>query len=170
MALAAPLSAAPLVTYTVTPLPGGLAAYDLYFEEDTGAAVTWFAQKWSFTGDIKQTLAFGTVPVMKEADANTYDALQVNGSNYKKLEDTWVGAAFVAFPLDTDLDPPPPNPLDEPGLFEVSSATDPTNKLSQVLFAHIVASGPVQYEGKIALSGSSQFFDQAGTLAIPEPS
>jgi len=170
LAVVSPLQATVFLTYDATPLAGGAIAYDLYFDDDSGVAGTWFAQNWTFTGDIQQTLAFGINTVSKEVDANTFDALQGVGSGYKKLEDTWVGAGFAAFPLDANQNPPPPNPLDQPGLFGVSAGSDPGNKLSKVLFVHIVADEPVAYSGNIARSGSTEFLPFSGVLAVPEPS
>lgn len=170
LAIAPRAQATVFLTYDITPLAGGAIAYDLYFNDDSGIDGTWFAQNWTFEGDIQQKLAFGINTVSKEVDADTFDALQNVGSGYKKLEDTWVGAAFTTFPLDTVHIPPPPNPLDQPGLFGVTAGTDPSNKLSTTLFVHLVANGPITYSGNIARSGSSQFLPFSGVLAVPEPS
>jgi len=168
--LLAPARATVLVTYDATPLASGATAYDLYFNDDSGVDGSWFAQNWTFTGDIQQKLAFGINAVSKEVDANTYDALQGSGSGYKKLEDSWVGAAFTVFPLDNSQTPPPPNPLEQSGLFQVAGGTDAANKLSKVLFVHLVADGPIAYSGSIARTGSAVLLPFSGVLAVPEPS
>jgi hypothetical protein len=170
LVVGSPLQATVFLTYDATPLAGGAVAYDLYFNDDSATEGTWFAQNWTFSGDIKQTLAFSITPVSKEADANNYDALQFAGSLYKKLEDTWVGGGFTAFPSDTSQIPPPPNPLEQPGLFSVTAGSDAANKLSKVLFVHLVADGPISYSGSIARTGVDGLIPFSGVLAVPEPS
>jgi hypothetical protein len=170
LVIASSAHATVLVTYDATPLANGATAYDLYFTDDSGVDGSWFAQNWTFAGDIKQRLAFGITAITKEAEADTYDALQGSGSGYKKLEDTWVGAAFTVFPLDTSQTPSPPNPLEQPGLFKATAGSDAANKLSKVLFVHLVAEGPVSYSGSIARTGASGLIPFSGVLAVPEPS
>lgn len=170
LVLGSPLQATVFLTYNTTPLANGATAYDLYFNDDSAVEGSWFAQDWTFTGDIQQKLAFGFTSITKEADANIFDALQGSGSGYKKLEDTWVGAAFTAFPVDSSQIPPPANPLEQVGLFKVAGGTDPSNKLSQVLFVHLVANGPISYTGSIARTGVTELLPFSGVLAVPEPS
>jgi hypothetical protein len=170
LVIGSPLQATVFLTYNTTPLANGAIAYDLYFNDDSPVEGSWFAQDWTFTGDIQQKLAFGFTSVTKEAEANTFDALQGSGSGYKKLEDTWVGGAFTTFPVDSSQIPPPANPLEQVGLFKVAGGTDPSNKLSQVLFVHLVANGPVSYTGSIARTGFSELLPFSGVLAVPEPS
>lgn len=160
--MASSLRAGILVSYTSTPLSGGLVAYDIYLQDDTNNPGVWFAQEWSFTGNIQQTLAFGSTVVSKESDAILYNSIP--GSGYVLLQDTWVGSAWTNFP------PPSPNPLDQLGTFSFSAGTDAANKVATVLLAHIVADGPVQYSGLSTKSGLTAFVPASGVLVVPEPS
>ena len=159
-----PAFALPIVTHTTTPLGGGLNAYDVYLSDI--AATSWFVDSLTFTGAIQQQLAFGTIGVSKEADANTFNGL----GGYVKSTDTWVGSDWANFLKGS--------PIDALNEFSLTAGSSAGTSLSKILVAHIVAAGDVQYSGYVfnintagmnpdtPMSGGMLV---AGILAVPEP-
>jgi len=150
-------TAAPIVTSTVSDLGGGLHAFDVYLVDPGSDAKSWFVTDFEFTGAIQQILAFGSVTVSKESDANTFNGL----GGYVKLTDTWAGAAWVDFP--------PPAIVDTPGVFSITGGTGGGSAYTTVLLAHIVASGQIDYSGRISRYTVPNGLSVEGTLAVPEP-
>lgn len=159
-----PAYALPIVTHATTPLAGGLNAYDVYLSDTS--ATSWFVASLTFTGAIQQQLAFGTIGVSKEADANTFNGL----GGYVKSADTWVGNDWANFLKGS--------PIDALNEFSLTAGSSAGTTLSKILVAHIVAAGEVQYSGYVfnintagmnpdtPMSGGMLV---AGILAVPEP-
>jgi hypothetical protein len=152
----APAVGAPLVTYTASS-NAGTNFFDVFIDDPGSNPASFSVTNLKFNGVLLNNKAFVVLDVNKEADADAFAAAPESG--FVKETDTWVGKAWADFP-GTGV-------ISSPTLFQVTAGTGGGSQYTKVLLAHIVATGNIDYSGRISRAG--QDFEVSGTLAVPEP-
>jgi hypothetical protein len=157
-------------------LGGGLYGHEFWVDNVGAAGSGWFIEmEWhgasqaevdqacpgNLPGTITQLLAFGSVTIHLEADADTYEGLP--GSGYLKALDTWIKAEFCySFMSST--------PIEGANSYVVESATDSGVSTVTAPHAYIVADGDVAFSGRLGVGATSPIWEPvSGTSPIPEP-
>jgi len=147
---------APIVTYAASS-NGGTSFFDVFIDDPGSVAGSYLVTNFQFSGNLLNNKAFGVLDVNKEGDADAFAATP--GSGFVKNTDTWVGKAWTDFPGS--------GVTSSPTLFQVTAGTGGGSQVTKVLFAHIVATGNVDFGGTVSRSGED--YQIQGTLAVPEP-
>lgn len=162
LAIAAPAMAGPvqpqIFTTSITPLGGGLFAYEVAVQNLGGDPTAFFLDALTFTGSINQIKAFGAVTVNTEADATLYNT--INNPPYSKNLDSWVYNPFATNTAGAGI-------VEGAGSYQVTAGSGGGNLAVSFPVAHIVAGSSIGYGGGVSAGG--QDFAVQGTLAVPEP-
>jgi len=156
--LATAANAAPIMEYQADDLGGGLFRYTFLLKGNDDAFKSFATSSLTFTGNIQQQMAFFTIAVGDELNANTFDAMNgpapLPDAFYDKGLDTWLYSGWdLIAPGDTDLGAAPGMPV----VLSVGSGS--TTFYKQKPLVQIVALGDVAFEGEIARGGHAYWID-----------
>ncbi|HEY4330058.1 MAG TPA: PEP-CTERM sorting domain-containing protein [Phycisphaerae bacterium] len=166
LALASAASAAPSISFTATPLTGGLTAYDFTFHSNDALNSSGFVSiTFSSAAGINQVSS-----ILGAVDSST-NAASLNGvGTYLQAPDSWFDTpwALNGISITNFTNGSVSGVGTTATTYGINAGSGTGSQITDALFAHIVSAGPVTWSGSLSRNGVDTPVS-GGTSAVPEP-